>query len=173
MPLATGSPAVKEAIICIGQPGRDDLEASRNKHTKYNLVEVSEGRFRGMVPRVDPHDNSQIGTLKHDAWTYWGHSDAPLLRMADGMLVGLHSSWDDQTTMRHGIPWVAIEEFLKEYLPGDANGAVAGSGDAGQAEFSKRRKLLDEDGEAGNGGDELARKGSEVNFVDLTGSSPS
>ncbi|KAH6666206.1 trypsin-like cysteine/serine peptidase domain-containing protein [Halenospora varia] len=102
-------------ILCIGQPGRDDLESTSAKKTKYNLVEVSEGTFQGMVKGADPQDNSEIGTLMHDAWTYWGHSGAPLVSKSDGKLIGLHSSWDDQTAMRHGIPAIAIREFLEEY----------------------------------------------------------
>jgi hypothetical protein len=72
-----------------------------------------------MIPDIDPQDNSEIGTLKHDAWTYWGHSGAPLLRRVDGSLLGLHSSWDDSTAMRHGVPLAAIKAFLREHLPKD------------------------------------------------------
>ncbi len=108
--------AIRTRIICIGQPGRDDLESSTAQRTKYNLIEVSEGTFRGMVKGADPQDNSEIGALMHDAWTYWGHSGAPLLREENGTLIGLHSSWDDQTTMRHGVPLVALTEFLGEHL---------------------------------------------------------
>lgn len=170
--LSTRPLKLRDQIVCIGQPGRDDLESSRNKRTEYNLVEVSEGRFRGMVPGADPQDNSQIGTLKHDAWTYWGHSGAPLLKRDNGALVGLHSSRDDKTAMRHGIPWVAIEEFLKENFPG-GNEAMAGSGDTGRAGVSKKRKLPDENREVGDGGEALAGRRSKISFVDLTGSSPS
>ncbi|KAE8450526.1 hypothetical protein EG329_006257 [Mollisiaceae sp. DMI_Dod_QoI] len=115
--LATSTPSTKMPIFCIGQPGRDDLESTSKRKTKYNLVEVSEGRFRGMVPGVDLQDNSEIGTMKHDAWTYWGHSGAPLIAAADGTLIGLHSSWDDKTAMRHGIPQAAIKEFLEKKVP--------------------------------------------------------
>ncbi|CAM6085747.1 unnamed protein product [Calypogeia fissa] len=172
MSLSTEPLAPKELIVCIGQPGRDDLEAGGNKRTKYNLVEISEGTFRGMVLGADPHDNSQIGALMHDAWTYWGHSGAPLLRRDDGTLLGLHSSWDDQTAMRHGIPRVAIEEFLKEHLPGDPVAVMGGRRGAGRAEMSNKRKLLDGDGEAGGGGNGLAGEKSGAAFVDLTMSSP-
>ncbi|KAL4974596.1 hypothetical protein BDW66DRAFT_167696 [Aspergillus desertorum] len=68
----------------------------------------SEGRLNGLIPGADPQDNSSIGTLKHDAWTYWGHSGAPLVCMRTGVLLGLHSSWDESTAMRHGVPLVAI-----------------------------------------------------------------
>ena len=50
VPLATRPPAPREQIVCIGQPGRDDLEANRKKRTKSNLVELSEGTLRGTVP---------------------------------------------------------------------------------------------------------------------------
>lgn len=112
--LASRCPPVRTPIVCIGQPGSEDLESSDNQPTAYDLVEVSRGSFRGMVNNADPHDNSEIGTLKHDAWTYWGHSGAPLLREADGALLGLHSSWDDQTAMRHGVPLMAIKHFLQK-----------------------------------------------------------
>lgn len=120
-----GNPRVGSKVLCIGQPGRDDLEAEGNRKTKYNLIEVSEGRFRGMVKEQDSQDNGEIGSLMHDAWTYWGHSGAPLISAGRGSLVGLHSSWDDQTAMRHGIPGVAVREFLKEHLPevGDVESA--------------------------------------------------
>ncbi|KAL8651799.1 MAG: hypothetical protein Q9226_004539 [Calogaya cf. arnoldii] len=65
--LASQLPKRSEAIICIGQPGKDDLESTARRKTTYNLLEVSEGRFRGMVPGVDPRNNSEIGSLKHDA----------------------------------------------------------------------------------------------------------
>lgn len=101
-----------DPMVCIGQPGRDDLESTSARRTKYNLVEVSQGTFRGMVEGADPQDNSEIGSLKHNCWTYWGHSGAPLVRETDGRLVGLHSSWDDATAMRHGVPLAAIKAFL-------------------------------------------------------------
>ena len=112
--LSTRSLTVKMDIVCIGQPGKDDLESKTGGRTKYHLVGISEGRVRGLVPGANPQDNSEIGALKHDAWTYWGHSGAPLVRKDDGTLVGMHSSWDDQTAMRHGIPLVAIKSFLEQ-----------------------------------------------------------
>ena len=112
VPVSILAPSIGDPIVCIGQPGRDDLESTTARETKYNLIEVSRGTFRGMIRDIDPHDNSEIGVMMHDAWTYWGHSGAPLLRVQDGSLVGLHSSWDDETAMRHGVPLVAIKYFL-------------------------------------------------------------
>lgn len=114
--LSPREPVSNTPVVCIGQPGSDDLESMSKQKTKYNLVEVSYGKLRGIAPGADPQNNSEIGTLMHDAWTYWGHSGAPLVREGDGTLVGLHSSWDEETGMRRGIPLVAIRDFLTEYL---------------------------------------------------------
>jgi hypothetical protein len=89
---------------------------------EYNPLEISVGRFRGMVSSSassvpngeDLHDNSVIGQLKHDAWTEWGHSGGALVRQDDGTLIGVHSSWDEDTWMRHGVPGVAIQSFLRQ-----------------------------------------------------------
>lgn len=116
VPLSSFAPAFKTPIVCIGQPGSDDLESTSARRTNYNLVEISEGKFCGMVPGADPENNAEIGSLKHDAWTYWGHSGAPLLKAVDGTLIGLHSSWDDKTAMRHGIPLTAIKYFLQQQV---------------------------------------------------------
>ncbi|KAL6234054.1 hypothetical protein BDW75DRAFT_174244 [Aspergillus navahoensis] len=123
-------------IVCIGQPGSDDLESSTPRKTDYDLVEISGGRMRGLIPGADPQNNSAIGTLKHDAWTYWGHSGAPLVCIQTGILNGLHSSWDDSTAMRHGVPLVAIQGFLEAHFPaalrdeGLAFGGAGGSHDS-------------------------------------------
>lgn len=79
IPLSPSPPSPQTPIICIGQPGSEDLESTSVRRTKYNLVEISEGTFRGLVPNADPQDNYEIGTLMHDAWTYWGHSGAPFV----------------------------------------------------------------------------------------------
>ncbi|KAL6716798.1 hypothetical protein ACLMJK_004710 [Lecanora helva] len=128
--LSSSIPSAMANIICIGQPGADDLESVKARKTKYNLVEVSKGNLRGMIRNADPQDNSEIGALMHDAWTYWGHSGAPLLKAKDGNLVGLHSSWDAETLTRHGIPLIAIQQFLQKYLPSAACFQAAISEDA-------------------------------------------
>lgn len=64
---ASSSIYARTDIVCIGQPGADDLESETPQATDYDLIEISEGRLRGLVPHADPHDNSEIGSLKHDA----------------------------------------------------------------------------------------------------------
>lgn len=110
--------------ICIGQPGVDDLESCSPRKTAYDLVEVSRGRLRGLIPNLDPHNNSEIRPLKHHAWTYWGHSGASPVRLSDGTSGGLHSSWDESTAMKHGVPVVAIRAFLEANLPDRPAGPV-------------------------------------------------
>ncbi|KAK6846358.1 AT hook domain-containing protein [Apiospora arundinis] len=114
--VATEHIAVGSRMMCIGHPGSEDLEAEEaGIETGYDVLHASAGRFRGHAEGQDVQDNSEIGALMHDCWTYWGHSGAPLLAWATGQLVGLHSSWDDQTAMRRGVALEATREFLKEH----------------------------------------------------------
>lgn len=111
--VATSPPPVDSRVVCVGHPGSEDLEASQpGIKTNYDVLHVSTGCFRGSTG--DLQDNSVIGALMHDAWTYWGHSGAPLFGRSSGLLIGLHSSWDDETGMRHGIPLEAIRQFMEE-----------------------------------------------------------
>ncbi|KAF2116684.1 trypsin-like cysteine/serine peptidase domain-containing protein [Lophiotrema nucula] len=116
----------KNDLLCVGHPGSEDLEASvPGRKTGYDVLHISEGKFRGYAEGQDVHDNSEIGALMHDCWTYWGHSGAPLIRRGRktkkvgeneegvGELVGLHSSWDDETGMRRGVGLDAIRAFLE------------------------------------------------------------
>ncbi|KAH7107325.1 trypsin-like cysteine/serine peptidase domain-containing protein [Auriculariales sp. MPI-PUGE-AT-0066] len=113
-PLSTKLAENKTPLICIGHPGSENLEVKRSGiKTGYDVLVVSVGRFHGFIPGQDPHDNTSLGGLKHDCWTYWGHSGAPLVEQVGGTLIGLHSSWDAQTGMRHGVPLVAIVGFLE------------------------------------------------------------
>lgn len=112
--VAAASPKLRDPLVCIGHPGSEDLEAAiPGIKTNYVVLHASAGVFRGYAQWQDLQDNSEIGALKHDCWTYWGHSGAPLVDRATGQLVGLHSLWDDQTGMRRGIPLEAIRQFLE------------------------------------------------------------
>ena len=106
------------SLICIGHPGSEDLEAIESSSpvtSNYDVLHVSYGQYRDRARGQDVHDNSEIGALKHDCWTYWGHSGAPLITAGNGEVIGLHSSWDDQTGMRRGIGWEALDAFLREW----------------------------------------------------------
>ncbi|KAK4121011.1 trypsin-like serine protease [Parathielavia appendiculata] len=116
--IADRSPKVGTKLVCIGQPGSEDLECEETGvETGYEVLCVSEGTFRGYADGQDVQDNEEIGALMHSCWTYWGHSGAPLVertaRMGE-MLVGVHSSWDDETGMRRGVGTEAIRDFLRE-----------------------------------------------------------
>ncbi|KAF2759090.1 trypsin-like serine protease [Pseudovirgaria hyperparasitica] len=113
--LATQTPRLNARLVCVGHPGSDDLEVGVDgAKTGYDILHVSTGRFRGLAKGQSIHDNSEIGALKHDCWTYWGHSGAPLVNRKSGEVVGLHSSWDEETGMRRGIALKAILDFLLE-----------------------------------------------------------
>jgi hypothetical protein len=122
--IAGRAPTLGAKLVCIGQPGSEDLECEEaGVETGYEVVCVSEGMFRGYAAGQDVQDNEEIGALIHTCWTYWGHSGAPLVegsktaRMG-GVLVGLHSSWDEETGMRRGVGVEAIREFLDGKVPG-------------------------------------------------------
>lgn len=105
-------------LVCIGHPGSEDLEAADSSQpilTDYDVLHVSRGYYHGLASDQDVQDNSEIGALQHDCWTYWGHSGAPLIDAQSGELVGLHSSWDDETGMRRGVAWEALQEFMEEW----------------------------------------------------------
>lgn len=118
-PTPPAAPKTKKTpLICIGHPGSEDLEAVASTSpvpSNYDVLHVSHGHYRGMARGQDAHDNSDIGALKHDCWTYWGHSGAPLITAENGEVIGLHSSWDDETGMRRGIGWEALDGFLREW----------------------------------------------------------
>ncbi|KAH7241000.1 trypsin-like cysteine/serine peptidase domain-containing protein [Fusarium redolens] len=113
--IASSPPKFNSKLLCIGHPGSEDLEAERSGvKTEYDTLVLSEGTFCGLDKDQDPQDNSEIGALKHSCWTYWGHSGAGLFDRKTGALVGVHSSWDDETGMRRGVPLEAVVEFVEE-----------------------------------------------------------
>ncbi|KAL9563306.1 hypothetical protein ACKAV7_012386, partial [Fusarium commune] len=113
--IATSPPKFNTKLLCIGHPGSEDLEAERSGvKTEYDTLVLTEGTFRGLNKNQDPQDNSEIGALKHSCWTYWGHSGAGLFDRKTGALVGVHSSWDDKTRMRRGVPLEAVVAFVEE-----------------------------------------------------------
>lgn len=123
--LADEPPSTDARLVCIGHPGSEDLEAAEpGVKTDYDVLHVSTGAFRGYADGQDLQDNSEIGALMHDCWTYWGHSGAPILDRRGGRLIGLHSSWDDQTAMRRGVPLEAIRAFLQPFDLGLNDGGI-------------------------------------------------
>ncbi|KND90872.1 hypothetical protein TOPH_04524 [Tolypocladium ophioglossoides CBS 100239] len=115
VPLAISPPRPGSRLICIGHPAASDLECPiPGTETGYDTIVLSTGAFRGLAPDRcrNPQDNADIGALVHTCWTYWGHSGAPLVERRTGRLVGVHSSWDDETGMRRGVPWEAVLGFL-------------------------------------------------------------
>ncbi|KAF3904592.1 hypothetical protein ABW21_db0203602 [Orbilia brochopaga] len=121
------APNVPLRLFCIGHPGSEDLESATPRKTNYDILHISTGRYRGVAEHANVHDNSTIGALMHDCWTYWGHSGAPLCRGKDGVVVGVHSSWDEGCGMRRGIHWAAITGFLEEMgmgIDGQGRGTV-------------------------------------------------
>jgi S1-C subfamily serine protease len=141
-------------LICVGMPAK--LRNAKD-------VEVSEGRFIGTL-EGDINDNSDIGKLIHDCWTYYGHSGAPLFDR-NGDVVGIHSSWDSKTGNRHGIHFLALQSFVGPILgrkPAKARGTLSAS--IRQSEQPKKPKHTRVERIIGDGG---SNGGAIV--IDLTG----
>jgi S1-C subfamily serine protease len=108
-PLAPAPPEAGTWICAIGQPGSTAPDGSA---TGYEPFYVSTGHIRGFRS-TNPLASQGLGGVKHDAWTYWGHSGCPLFNDR-GQIVAMHNSWDSETAMRHGVTYEAIVHFLRE-----------------------------------------------------------
>jgi hypothetical protein len=93
-------------VAVVGQPG---TTTPGGEPTGYQPFHVSTGQVRGYLP--NPLGRQSLGRMKHDAWTYWGHSGSPLFDR-HGFIVGIHNSWDSRTAMRHAVPHQAMRHFL-------------------------------------------------------------
>ena len=105
--LAKNPAQVGDVVAVVGQPG---TSTPGGEATGYQPFHVSTGVVRGYLPNL--LGTQSLGRMKHDAWTYWGHSGSPLFN-ALGEIVGIHNSWDSTTAMRHAVPFEALRAFLK------------------------------------------------------------
>jgi len=106
--LAPAPPGKGDAVVCIGNPGE---YAPDGKPTGYKAFHVSTGKLRGF--QFNRVGDQTLGRAEHDAWTYWGHSGAPLFDPR-GRVVAMHNSWDEFTGMRRAVTHEAIERFLTQ-----------------------------------------------------------
>lgn len=111
--LSSTPPKPRLLLACVGHPGSEDLKNPLGCTTDNPVLSISKGRYRGLARGHDVQNNSEIGALQHDCWTYWGYSGAPLVDEKTGGLLGLHSTWDEVSRMRRGVAWDAVGEFLK------------------------------------------------------------
>ena len=60
--------------------------------------------------------NAEIKGTIHTCWTYWGHSGAPIFSAESdsGNIVGMHSSWDDETGARISVSLPEMRKFIDE-----------------------------------------------------------
>ena len=100
--LAAQDPPRDAWVACIGTPSQETPERGP--------FHVSLGKALGLAA---PGEERGLGALAHDAWTYWGHSGAPLFD-AQGRLVGVHNTWDPRRGTRHAVPVGTIRAWLAE-----------------------------------------------------------
>lgn len=102
-------------VACVGNPSEFDLESDEKDAT----TEFTPPVFHTSLGRISGSTRSDrlglgLGSMQHSAWTYWGHSGAPLLGQ-EGQLLGLHNSWDEERGTRHCVSAREIAEFLAEH----------------------------------------------------------
>ncbi|KAG7287024.1 hypothetical protein NEMBOFW57_006524 [Staphylotrichum longicolle] len=72
--IADRAPRVGTKLVCIGQPGSEDLECEEaGVETGYEVLCASVGQFKGYAEGQDVQDNEEIGALMHRLWS-GGHS---------------------------------------------------------------------------------------------------
>lgn len=99
--ISYASPAARTRVVCIGPYKVGGIAAP---------FSVSTGRIAGFHgDRLGPQ--RPLGATKHTAWTYYGHSGAPIFNEY-GEIVALHNTWNSATATRHAVPCEAIVKFL-------------------------------------------------------------
>eukprot|EP00978_Attheya_sp_CCMP212_P001231 scaffold2560_cov35-Attheya_sp.AAC.3 len=100
-------------VLCVGNPCEFDLEADDPNATitfTPPIFHTSKGRLTGPTNPTRCVDLG-LGKSRHTAWTYWGHSGAPLINR-HGQIVGIHNSWDEDRGTRHCVSSAEIAEFV-------------------------------------------------------------
>ena len=101
-------------MVCVGQPGYEDLEHGRQRKTNYPPFYASKGEVMGYQKnKVQLDARSELGPLRHSCWTYWGHSGALIVNTA-GAVVGMHNSWNPKNAMRHGMSALSLQKFRQD-----------------------------------------------------------
>ncbi len=106
--LAARPAAAHTLVLCIGNPSQYHPDG---RPSPYAAFHVSLGRI--VAHDADRLGDQSLGRTRHDAWTYWGHSGAPLVN-SSGHIVALHNSWEADAGTRHAVTQEAIVRFLRE-----------------------------------------------------------
>jgi hypothetical protein len=100
-----------DKVFTVGNPSSIDLESDCSGGDSAT-VEFHPPTWHTSTGAVVSSSNKD-GFLEHTAWTYWGHSGAPIFD-ARGHVVSLHCAWDDSTGMRWGQRWENLREVLQK-----------------------------------------------------------
>ena len=98
--------AANQKVFTVGNPSSIDLESATRA-----TVEFTPACFHtshGVIVNV-----TAKGFYEHCAWTYWGHSGAPLFD-EEGKVCGLHCAWDEGNGVRLGQTLERLRECLDD-----------------------------------------------------------
>lgn len=121
--IASKAPKRGDPILIVHNPWQYDLEAEGPARRMKNFFpfRTDIGKVDGFR-KTDRRDATNLGALKHSAWTYWGSSGAPLFDRRTGHVIGMHNSWDDRCGQRHGCTWESISTMLRDVRMGLCGG---------------------------------------------------
>ncbi len=69
MPISAIPSQENDQVFCIGQPD------------SYPTFYLSKGYTKGYYGNDLIFGTDELGPLKHNCWTYWGHSGAPIINL--------------------------------------------------------------------------------------------
>jgi len=104
----------RNVLVCGNpvSPGRSGHRYLPFQFSTGTAEQVAKGDIDPAVPNRGFGYGAELGGLKHNAWTFWGHSGSPLVDTASGEVVGIHNSWDPSNGKRHAVSLPIIRRFF-------------------------------------------------------------
>ena len=99
--LTAGQARSGDTVVVVGHP--DKSSGRGDWHASIGSVLTARGGARD--------------SMRHDAWTFWGHSGAPIFDET-GRLIGIHRAWSPDSGERVGISAAQILGFLADVEAG-------------------------------------------------------
>lgn len=113
LPVADAVEAYPRPVMVCGNPVRPGRGGYLPFHVSTGQArDVAEGDVDTSVENRGFGYGTELGGLRHNAWTFWGHSGSPIVDTETGAIIGIHNSWDPLTAWRHGVSLPVLRRFL-------------------------------------------------------------
>ena len=103
-------------VVCVGNPYDWDLEAPDGAAPTpmgFRPFHLSAGTL--IRTTATAAATGALGRQIHGAWTYWGHSGAPLVS-PNGRIAGMHHAWNPENADRHAVHWTELASFAAIFI---------------------------------------------------------